>query len=70
MFFLQSVVGHEIMPALWSKIYRRELFGESLCHYPMPMGQDLLLNLQIGCRVARVRTIDYVGYNYMQRAGS
>lgn len=58
------------MPALWSKIYRRELFGESLCHYPMPMGQDLLLNLQIGCRVARVRIIDYVGYNYLQRAGS
>lgn len=68
--FLQSVVGHEIMPALWSKIYRRELFDESLCHYPMPMGQDLLLNLQIGCRVARVRIIDYVGYNYLQRAGS
>ena len=39
-------------------------------HYVMPMGQDLLLNLQIACGVSRVRVIDYVGYNYLQRAGS
>lgn len=68
--FLQRLVGHRIMPSLWSKIYRRELFDESLCHYPMPMGQDLLLNMQLACRVSRVRIIDYTGYNYLQRAGS
>lgn len=68
--FLQNIVAHRVMPSLWSKIYRRTLFVDSLHHYVMPMGQDLLLNLQIACGVSRVRVIDYVGYNYLQRAGS
>ncbi|MDE7078471.1 MAG: glycosyltransferase [Alistipes sp.] len=68
--FLQNIVAHRVMPSLCSKIYRRTLFVDSLHHYVMPMGQDLLLNLQIACGASRVRVIDYVGYNYLQRAGS
>lgn len=55
--------------ALWARLYRRELFA-GLQHYPMRQGQDLLLNVQIGCRRPRVHHIDYAGYGYVQRAGS
>ncbi len=55
--------------ALWARLYRRELFA-GLQHYPMRQGQDLLLNIQIGCRRPRVHHIDYAGYGYVQRAGS
>lgn len=55
--------------ALWARLYRRELFA-GLQHYPMRLGEDLLLNIQIGCRRPRVHHIDYAGYGYVQRAGS
>ena len=55
--------------ALWARLYRRELFA-GLQHYPMWQGEDLLLNVQIGCRQPCVHHIDYVGYGYVQRADS
>ncbi|MDE6445541.1 MAG: glycosyltransferase [Alistipes sp.] len=67
--FLIRLLAMTDSVALWARLYRRELF-EGLRHYPMRQGQDLLLNLQIGCRRPRVHHIDYVGYGYVQRAGS
>ena len=36
----------------------------------MRLGEDSLLNIQIGCQQPRVRFVDYVGYGYVQRGGS
>lgn len=67
--FLMRMLAVSESVALWARIYRRGLF-EGLRHYPMRQGQDLLLNMQVGCRRPRVHHIDYVGYGYVQRAGS
>lgn len=67
--FLIRILAMSDSVALWARLYRRELFA-GLHHYPMRQGQDLLLNVQIGCRRPRVHSIDYVGYGYIQRAGS
>jgi len=67
--FLMRILSMTDSAALWARLYRRELFA-GLHHYPMRQGQDLLLNVQIGCRRPRVHFIDYVGYGYVQRAGS
>ncbi|MDE6069347.1 MAG: glycosyltransferase [Alistipes sp.] len=67
--FLIRTLAMSDSVALWARLYRRELFA-GLHHYPMRQGQDLLLNIQIGCRRPRVHHIDYVGYGYVQRAGS
>ena len=67
--FLMQTLALTDSVALWARIYRRELFA-GLRHFPMRQGQDLLLNIQIGCRRPRVRHIDCVGYGYVQRPGS
>ena len=46
------------------------MFDDRLRHHPLPLGEDELLNMQIGMRQPRVRFVDYVGYGYVQRAGS
>lgn len=55
---------------LWGKLYRRELFDNGLNHYPLRLGQDTMINIQIACRLPRVHFIDYVGYDYVQRPSS
>lgn len=68
--FLEAMLCHAIPVTIWGKIYRRELFDADLRHYPLRLGQDVMINIQIACRQPRVRFIDYVGYGYVQRAGS
>lgn len=68
--YLREVLTFGIAPSLWGKLFRRTLFDDALHHYPMRRGQDMLVNIQIGCRSPRVRFIDYAGYNYLQRSGS
>lgn len=68
--FLEATLSHAISVCLWAKLYRRELFDAELRHYPLPLGEDELVNVQIGFRQPRVRFVDYVGYDYIQRAGS
>ncbi len=46
------------------------MFEKELRHYPLRLGEDSLLNIQIGCQQPRVRFVDYVGYGYVQRGGS
>lgn len=68
--FLEATLSHTIAANVWGRIYRREFFDAQLHHYPLPLGEDTLINIQIGCRRPRVRFIDYVGYGYRQRSGS
>lgn len=68
--FLEATLCHTISVTVWGKLYRSTLFADGLNHYPLRLGQDSLLNIQIGCRLPRVRFIDYVGYGYVQRADS
>ena len=68
--FLEATLSHTVSVCLWAKLYRRELFDAELRHYPLPLGEDELVNVQIGFRQPRVRFVDYVGYDYIQRAGS
>lgn len=67
--FFYAVAGHGIFPSLCVKLYRRTLFGR-IRSYPFPIGEDTLINLQIGLEKPRVAFCDYMGYNYMQRPGS
>ncbi|WP_290540318.1 glycosyltransferase [Alistipes sp.] len=68
--FLEATLCHAISATVWARIYRREIFDEELRHYPLHLGEDTLINIQIGCQQPRVHFIDYVGYGYLQRAGS
>lgn len=68
--FLEASLRHAISVMVWGRIYRRELFDEDIRHYPLRLGQDTMINIQIGCKRPRVRFIDYIGYGYVQRAGS
>lgn len=68
--FLEASLKHAIAVNVWGRIYRRELFDAAICHYPLRLGQDTLINIQIGCKRPRVRFIDYIGYGYVQRPNS
>lgn len=68
--FLEATLRHSIWVTLWGKLYRRELFNNGLNHYPLRLGQDTMINIQIACRLPRVHFIDYVGYDYVQRPSS
>lgn len=68
--FLEATLRHSIWVTLWGKLYRRELLDNGLNHHPLRLGQDNMINIQIGCRLPRVHFIDYVGYDYVQRQGS
>lgn len=68
--FLVASLYHAISVTVWGRLYRRALFEKELRHYPLRLGEDSLLNIQIGCQQPRVRFIDYVGYGYVQRGGS
>lgn len=68
--FLEATLRHSIWVTLWGKIYRRELFECGLNHHPLRLGQDTMINIQIGCHRPRVHFIDYVGYCYVQRSSS
>lgn len=68
--YLEATLSHTISVCLWAKLFRRALFDDTLRHHPLPLGEDELVNLQLGMRQPRVRFTDYVGYDYLQRAGS
>lgn len=68
--FLKALLCNEIWGGVWGKLYRRELFEQGICHYPLRLWQDVVVNMQIACCHPRVRFIDYIGYNYVQRSGS
>ncbi len=68
--YLVASLRHAIPVNVWGRLYRRTLFDDSLQHYPLRLGQDAIINIQIGCRKPRVRFIDHIGYGYVQRAGS
>lgn len=68
--YLEATLSHTVNVCLWAKLFRRELFDGTLRHYPLPLGEDELLNMQIAFRQPRVRFVDYPGYDYMLRAGS
>ena len=68
--FLEALLCNEVWGGLWGKLYRRALFGEGIRHYPLRLWQDAAVNIQIFCHNPRVCFIDYVGYGYVQRAGS
>lgn len=54
---------------VWGRLYRRALFEKELRHYPLRLGEDSLLNIQIGCQQPRVRFIDYVATGMCSAAG-
>lgn len=60
--YMEATLSHSISVCLWAKLYRRTLFDDRLRHHPLPLGEDELLNMQIGMRQPRVRFVDYVGY--------
>lgn len=68
--FLEASLKHAIFVTVWGRLYRRSLFDDGIRHYPLRLGQDALVNFQIGCKRPRVRFIDYVGYGYVMRSGS
>ncbi len=67
--FLFAVLGHKIFPSLCAKLYRKNLFEHTQA-FPFKIGEDTLINIQIGLKQPKVVFCDYPGYNYMQRPGS
>ena len=46
--FLVASLYHAISVTVWGRLYRRALFEKELRHYPLRLGEDSLLNIQIG----------------------
>ena len=67
--FLEAIICHKIVVTNCAKLYKRELF-EHITFHTLRLGEDSLLNMQIGSLLPKVRFIDYTGYGYIQRSGS
>ncbi|MDE6375327.1 MAG: glycosyltransferase [Alistipes sp.] len=68
--FFESLLSGRVWGGLCAKLYDRRFFDGELRHHPLPLWEDMMLNVQIACAEPRVRFIDYSGYRYLQRSGS
>ena len=68
--FLENILAHKIIVSACGKLYRRELLSDIKFYRNIVMGEDSLMNIQIGLKCPTVGYIDYIGYNYYQRRGS
>ncbi len=60
-----------IAPSAWNKLYRRELFTRTKLSYPSRVWyEDIRTTPKLMAAANRAVLLDYVGYNYLQRAGS
>lgn len=58
-------------PCAWNKLYKAELFRETGVLYPPRVWyEDVRTTPKLMAACRRVVFLDYVGYNYLQRAGS
>ena len=64
------LVGEQVEPALWNKLYRRELTMDSCLDRSVRNNEDLLRNFTLFSRARRSVFEDFCGYHYYQRPGS
>ena len=57
-------------PAVWCKLYRREVIGDTRFDTRYRIGEDILFNLEILAKSKRVVMIGEPLYRYVQREGS
>ncbi len=68
--YLEAVLAHYIWVTVWGKLYKRELFEGLIGHPALRLGEDTVVNMQVGLKQPKVGFIDYIGYNYYQRSDS
>lgn len=60
-----------IAPCAWNKLYRKELFTRTGIRYPSRVWyEDIRTTLKLLSQTEQMVCLDFVGYNYLQRAGS
>lgn len=60
-----------IAPCAWNKLYRKELFTQTGIRYPSRVWyEDIRTTLKLLSQTEQMLCLDFVGYNYLQRAGS
>lgn len=64
------LAGEQVEPALWNKLYRRELTANSCLDRSVRNNEDLLRNFTLFSRARRSVFEDFCGYHYYQRPGS
>lgn len=58
-------------PNAWNKLYRKSLFTDTGVRYPLRVWyEDIRTTLKLMLKARRVVSLDYTGYNYLQRPGS
>ncbi len=58
-------------PCAWNKLYKRSLFERTGVRYPLRVWyEDIRTTLKLELFAERVVSLDYIGYNYLQRPGS
>lgn len=58
-------------PCAWNKLYKRELFVRTGIRYPSRVWyEDIRTTLKLFTQAERITGVDYLGYSYLQRAGS
>lgn len=62
--------GEFIEPALWNKLYRKDLLEHSCLDFTILNNEDLLRNYVLFSRAQKSVYEDYCGYIYYQRPGS
>lgn len=61
--YIEGIIKGTYEWAPWAKIYKRNLFQQDTFHVSK-RSQDFLMNLDIACRVNRVKVISKIAYNY------
>ena len=59
-----------IAPAVWCKLYRKEIIGDTRFDTLYRIGEDMLFNLEIVAKSKRIAMIRDPLYRYIQREGS
>lgn len=58
-------------PCAWNKLYKRDLFVRTGIRYPSRVWyEDIRTTLKLFTQAERITGVDYLGYSYLQRAGS
>lgn len=68
---LRRLLERKLYPAVWNKLYRKELFTRNGIRFPgTALSEDLFLNLRLFRAARRVVTVDQKLYGYRQHAES
>lgn len=71
-FLIPHLISNENLNSIWNKLYKKKLLTDNKILFPVgiSLGEDGLFNLSCFFYAKKIRFINYVGYHYLEVAGS